>query len=70
MLTPIKIYGGYFLGLLLVLLFCLDCRIWTRAKINYVFIFEFDTRHNLDWRQLSEVARCSLVTYGSADQER
>ncbi|KAL8898259.1 MAG: hypothetical protein Q9207_006801 [Kuettlingeria erythrocarpa] len=53
-LTGVQIYGGYFLGLLLVLLFCLDCLIWTRAKINYVFIFEFDTRHNLDWRQLSE----------------
>ncbi|KAL9012097.1 MAG: hypothetical protein Q9173_003111 [Seirophora scorigena] len=49
-----KIYGGYFLALFLVLLFCLDCRIWARAKINYVFIFEFDSRHNLDWRQLSE----------------
>lgn len=55
-----KIYGGYFLGLLLVLLFCLDCRIWTRAKINYVFIFEFDPRHNLDWRQLSEVVPFSV----------
>jgi hypothetical protein len=29
--------------------------IFNRAKINYSFIFEFDTRHNLDWRQLSEV---------------
>ncbi|SLM33528.1 SPX, N-terminal [Lasallia pustulata] len=51
----LQIYGGYFLGNLLCLLFCLDARIWLRAKINYVFIFEFDTRHNLDWRQLSEL---------------
>ncbi|KAL8831111.1 MAG: hypothetical protein Q9170_005436 [Blastenia crenularia] len=51
----LQIYGGYFLGLFLVLLFCLDCRVWARAKINYVFIFEFDPRHNLDWRQLSEI---------------
>lgn len=29
--------------------------IWTRAKINYVFVFEYDTRHALDWRQLTEV---------------
>ncbi|KAL9612717.1 MAG: hypothetical protein Q9167_002708 [Letrouitia subvulpina] len=28
--------------------------IWARAKINYAFIFEFDSRHTLDWRQLSE----------------
>lgn len=51
----LQIYGGYFLGLFLFLLFCIDCWIWTRAKINYIFIFEFDTRHNLDWRQLSEL---------------
>lgn len=51
----LQIYGGYFLALLLFLLFCVDCWIWTKAKINYVFIFEFDTRHNLDWHQLSEL---------------
>ena len=50
-----QIYGGYFLGLFLFLLFCLDCKVWTDAKINYPFIFEFDNRHNLDWHQLSEV---------------
>ncbi len=54
-----QLYAGYFLILLLVLLFCLACRIWKRAKINYVFIFEFDTRHHLDWRQLCEVSRSS-----------
>lgn len=27
------------------------------AKINYPFIFEFDSRHNLDWHQLAEVIR-------------
>lgn len=42
--------------LLLFLFFCLCCRAWAAAKVNYVFIFEFDTRHNLDWRQLSEVS--------------
>ena len=51
----LQIYGGYFLSLFLFLLFCIDCRIWTRAKINYVFIFEFDTRDNLNWHQLSEI---------------
>ncbi|KAL8709740.1 MAG: hypothetical protein Q9220_005526 [cf. Caloplaca sp. 1 TL-2023] len=57
----LQIYGGYFLALLLVLLFCLNCRVWSRAKINYVFIFEFDTRHNLDWHQLCEVGEsCTL----------
>ena len=41
--------------LLLFIFFCLDARVWTRHRINYVFIFEFDTRHNLDWRQLLEI---------------
>jgi hypothetical protein len=41
--------------LFLMLLFCVDCRIWNLYKVNYVFIFEFDTRHHLDWRELVEV---------------
>ncbi|KAK5662972.1 hypothetical protein OQA88_6384 [Cercophora sp. LCS_1] len=50
----LQLYGGYFLILLLFSLFTLDCRVWTRNKINYPFIFEFDTRNNLDWKQLAE----------------
>lgn len=42
--------------LFLVLLFCLVCKLFAVAKINYVFVFEFDTRHHMDWRQLSEVS--------------
>jgi hypothetical protein len=38
-----------------VLLFCLACMIWTRSKVNYRFIFEYNTRHTLEWRQLLEV---------------
>ncbi|KAI3004114.1 hypothetical protein CBS147346_5104 [Aspergillus niger] len=51
----LQIYAGYFLVVLHFLLFCLDCMVWTRAKINYVFVFEYDTRHALDWRQLTEL---------------
>ncbi|KAH8701764.1 putative signal transduction protein Syg1 [Talaromyces proteolyticus] len=50
----LQIYGGYFLIVFHYMLFCLDCMIWTRAKINYAFVFEFDTRHVLNWRQLAE----------------
>lgn len=50
----LQIYGGYLLALYLFAFFCLDCAIWTKNKINYVFIFEFDPRSTLDWRQLSE----------------
>ncbi|KAJ2893851.1 signal transduction protein [Zalerion maritima] len=50
----LQVYGGYFLMLYLLLLFCLDCRQWTKSKVNYPFIFELDPRHHLDWRQLAE----------------
>jgi hypothetical protein len=50
----LQIYGGYFLALYLFAWFCFDCSIWALNKINYQFVFEFDPRHNLDWRQLSE----------------
>ena len=41
------------------------------AKINYPFIFEFDSRHNLDWHQLAEViyymeCRCSQTNVSIA----
>lgn len=29
--------------------------IWTKSKINHAFVFEYDTRHTLEWRQLLEV---------------
>ncbi|KAF5505314.1 Protein SYG1-like protein [Colletotrichum siamense] len=57
----LQIYGGYFFMLLLFCMFCINCAIWTRNKINYPFIFEFDTRNNLDWRQLAEFP--SLFTF-------
>ncbi|KAF2455523.1 SPX domain-containing protein [Lineolata rhizophorae] len=60
----LQLYAGYFLMLLLVLLFCLDCRLFARAKINYVFVFEFDTRHCLDWRQLAEIPCFCLFLNG------
>ncbi|KAH0840478.1 putative signal transduction protein Syg1 [Fonsecaea pedrosoi] len=51
----LQLYAGYFLIVILFLMFVLDCRMWNRNHINYVFIFEYDTRHVLDWRQLAEL---------------
>ncbi|KAK5113431.1 hypothetical protein LTR85_010859 [Meristemomyces frigidus] len=51
----LQIYAGYFLMLLLVWLFCLDAAVFTRFHVNYQFIFEFDSRHVLDWKQLCEM---------------
>lgn len=60
----LQIYGGYFLMLYLFALFCLDCRIWTSNKINYPFIFEFDLRDHLDWRQAAEFPSFFLLLFG------
>jgi hypothetical protein len=60
----LQIYAGYFLALYLFCWFCLCCSVWTRHKINYTFVFEFDPRHNLDWRQLSEFPSLLLLILG------
>ncbi|KAF2993059.1 hypothetical protein E8E13_000131 [Curvularia kusanoi] len=56
----LQIYAGFFLVNLLVILFTLACRVWHENKINFVFIFEYDTRHFLDWRQLAELPCCRM----------
>jgi xenotropic and polytropic retrovirus receptor 1 len=60
----LQIYGGYFLMLTLFGYFCVDCYIWTINKINYPFIFEFDTRNNLDWRQLAMFPSFCFFLFG------
>ncbi|KAI9682550.1 MAG: hypothetical protein M1829_000343 [Trizodia sp. TS-e1964] len=60
----LQIYAGYFLPLFLFLSFCLVCRQWTLAKINYVFVFEFDTRHHLDWKELADLPSLFLFLQG------
>ncbi|GAW12379.1 hypothetical protein ANO14919_017450 [Xylariales sp. No.14919] len=60
----LQIYGGYFLILVLFSLFCIDCYLWTANKINYPFIFEFDPRHHLDWRQLASFSGFFLLLFG------
>ncbi|KUJ17800.1 uncharacterized protein LY89DRAFT_61636 [Mollisia scopiformis] len=59
-----QIYAGYFLALYLFAWFCLDCSIWTRNKINYQFVFEFDPRHQLDWRQLASFPSFLILVLG------
>ncbi|KAJ6261553.1 hypothetical protein Dda_4223 [Drechslerella dactyloides] len=51
----LQIWAGFAFPTLFLLLFTLCCRAWIEARINYVFIFEFDTRNNLNWRQLMEL---------------
>ncbi|KAJ4346898.1 Xenotropic and polytropic retrovirus receptor 1 [Didymosphaeria variabile] len=61
----LQIYAGYFLMNFLFMLFCLDCRVWLTSKINYVFVFEYDTRHHLDWRQLAENIELFFCLYAN-----
>ena len=51
----LQVWGGIGLVILFLLLFGINCWAWTVAKINYTFIFEFDTKHHLDYRQFLEV---------------
>lgn len=60
----LQIYGGYFLMWYLFSLFCLACKLWTTNRVNYQFIFEFDARSQLDWRQLSEFPSFFLFLLG------
>jgi xenotropic and polytropic retrovirus receptor 1 len=62
--SHLQIYGGYVLMLCMGWMFCLNCYIWTRAKINYPFIFEFDTRHTLDWRKMCHFPALFSVMFG------
>ncbi|KAF4980993.1 hypothetical protein FZEAL_3108 [Fusarium zealandicum] len=59
-----QIYGGYFLMLYLLALFCIDCLIWNQNKVNYPFIFEFDQRHHLDWRELAQFPSFFFLVFG------
>jgi len=51
----LQVWGGIALVLLFLLLFGVNCWVWHNTKINYTFIFEFDTKHHLDYRQYLEV---------------
>ncbi|CAG8651238.1 15606_t:CDS:10 [Rhizophagus irregularis] len=51
----IELYSGFFLAIVFLLLLGVNMYIWTMSHINYKFIFEFDTRSNLDFRQYLEI---------------
>lgn len=59
-----QIYAGYFLMLALFSMFCINCYVWTKTKVNYSFIFEFDPRSHIDWRQLSQFPSFCLLILG------
>lgn len=59
----LQIWGGFALILLQVLLFAVNLRIWAHNKINYAFIFEFDTRHQMNYRQFLEFPSLIVLVF-------
>lgn len=51
----LQIYCAYLIPIVFALLIGINMYTWTKAGINYKFIFEFDPRHNLNYRQYCEV---------------
>ncbi|KAJ5495326.1 hypothetical protein N7539_000442 [Penicillium diatomitis] len=60
----LQLYGGYFMISLHLFLFCLACMVWSHSRVNYRFIFEYNTRHTLEWRQLLEVSAFFMFLLG------
>lgn len=50
-----QIWGGFFLVILMLALFQVNCLIWRHYKINYPFIFEFDPLAHLDAREMAAI---------------
>jgi len=50
----LQVWAGFGLIILSLLLFGVNAYVWSKCHINYTFIFEFDTKHHLDYRQYSE----------------
>ncbi|GAB1318553.1 Xenotropic and polytropic retrovirus receptor 1 [Madurella fahalii] len=62
--SHLQIYAGYFLMLVMGWLFVLICRLWSKHKVNYKFVFEFDPRHSLDWRKLAQFPSLFTLMFG------
>jgi xenotropic and polytropic retrovirus receptor 1 len=52
----LQVWGGLGLILLFLLLFGINAWVWQKTEINYTFIFEFDTKQHLDYRQYLEAS--------------
>ena len=49
----LQIWGGFFMLLLMASLFGVNCIVWHMYKINYTFIFEFNPKTALNYREFS-----------------
>lgn len=62
-ISVLYMYGGMFIVVLSFFGFSCDLYIWKRFRINYVFIFEFNTNHSLTYKQFTEFAALSLFLW-------
>lgn len=59
----LQIWAGFFLATLMAVLFSINCYTWTKFKINYRFIFEFNPKTALDYRQYLLLPSLILFLY-------
>ncbi|ODV57888.1 Syg1p [Ascoidea rubescens DSM 1968] len=66
--TLFQIWGGFLIPCIMYLSFGVNCLVWNYYKINYQFIFEFNTFNCLDYKQFFLLPSLflfvgSLITY-------
>ncbi|KAH3675930.1 hypothetical protein WICMUC_002226 [Wickerhamomyces mucosus] len=59
----LQIWAGFFLIIFISLLFTINCFVWTKLKINYKFIFEFNPKSALDYREFPFIPTLSLFAF-------
>jgi hypothetical protein len=59
----LQIFGGLSLPIIFLLLFGVNLIVWKKYKINYVFIFEFDSRNHLTPWEFIEIACLLFVLW-------
>ena len=62
----LQLYAGYFLIWLLMVMFCVNCLLWNRSRINYVFIFQLNGTHCLNWRELLVIPMFLFFLFGGS----
>ncbi|CAG8448442.1 10125_t:CDS:10 [Cetraspora pellucida] len=60
-IQQLQFYCGMILPMILLLIIGVAMYFWTKMRINYKFIFEFDPRNNLDFRQYIEIPSFMLL---------
>ena len=60
----LQIWGGFLLMIIMSWLFSINCLVWTKYKVNYKFIFEFNQHDTLDFKQYMVLPSLFLVLGG------